>query len=107
MACLDGVDLHPIPEDEHAYGWFPYEEEDAAVVLAEIDITLHSRDDCWEFDEEPVVRPCVRTTLLPTDVITSLTAGLAPELLGSPTAVPHGPAGVRELAPSGATIVRS
>ena len=91
MACLDGLDLHPIPDDEHSYGWFPYEEEDAAVVLAEIDITLHSRDDCWEFDDEPVVRPCVRTTLLPTDVITSLTAGLAPGLLSLPTAVPLGP----------------
>jgi hypothetical protein len=91
MACWDSADLHPTLEDEHSYGWFRNEEEDAAVVLAEIDITLHSRDNCWEFDDAPKVRPCVRTTLLPTDVITSLTAGLAPALLGSPEAEQHGP----------------
>jgi hypothetical protein len=91
MACLDGIDLHPVPEDECAYGWFPYEMEDAAVVLAELEITLKRENDDWVFDKEPVVRSCVRTTLLPTDVITSLTAGLAPGLLGSPGAPEHGP----------------
>jgi hypothetical protein len=91
MACLDGMDLHPNPEDECAYGWFPYAEEDAAVILAEVDISLECRDGCWTFDEDPVIRPCVRTTLLPTDVITSLTAGLAPGLLGSSGSFQQGP----------------
>jgi hypothetical protein len=91
MACLDGIDLHPNPEDECAYGWFPYPEEDAAVILAEVDISLECRDGCWEFDDDPVVRQCVRTTLLPTDVITSLTAGLAPGLLGASGPTQQGP----------------
>jgi hypothetical protein len=91
MACRDGIDVHPTREDDHAYGWFRCAEEDAAVVLAEVDITLQRRDDNWEFAKEPVVRECVRTTLLPTDVITSLTAGLAPGLLSWPGAAQQGP----------------
>jgi hypothetical protein len=100
MACRDGIDLHPTRVDECAYGWFPCEEkeeeeeeeeEDAAVVLAEVKIILERRDDVWAFAEKPAVEPCVRATLLPTDVITSLTAGLAPGLLGPPGVPEHGP----------------
>ena len=66
---------------EHHLGLFPTADEDPAVVLAEVLIKLRDRDGCWEFDGPAQVRECVRSTLLPTDLITALTCGLAPGLL--------------------------
>jgi hypothetical protein len=54
------------------------------VVLATITVTLRHRDDCWGFVGAPEVQECARTTLLPADLISALTCGLAPGLLGGP-----------------------
>jgi len=87
MACRDGLALGPAKED-----WLPQPEEDAAVVLAGLRITLENVDDRWSFAEKPVVvDECVRTTLLPTDVLTSLAAALAPGLLGAAATAEEGP----------------
>lgn len=93
MACRDGIDRRPAAESSDADSWLPAPSEDAAVVLAQVSFTLESRDDCWSFADEPKleVDPSVRTTLLPTDVITALTAGLAPGLLGAAAATQEGP----------------
>ena len=69
MACLDGMDLHPISEDEHAYGWFPYARKRTPGCPCRDRHHPAQPRRLLEFEEEPVVRPCVRTTLLPTDVI--------------------------------------
>jgi hypothetical protein len=82
LACRDAIDLQPEAEPgEHHLGLYPTADEDPAVVLAEVLIRLRDRDGCWEFDGPGEVRECVRTTLLPTDLITELTCGLAPGLL--------------------------
>lgn len=87
MACQDAIDLRPETEPgEHHLGLFRTADEDPAVVLAEVWIKLRDRDGCWEFDGPAQVRTGVRTTLLPTDLITALTCGLAPGLLDSSAA---------------------
>ena len=87
MACRDAIDLRPETEPgEHYLGLFPTADEDPAVVLAEVLIKLRDRDGCWEFDGPAQVRECVRSTLLPTDLITALACGLAPGLLDPATA---------------------
>jgi hypothetical protein len=83
MACRDAMDLCPAMVDDNVHGWFPVLEEDSAVLLAHVVVKLAYVDGCWEFNDPPCVHPCVRATLLPTDLITSLAAGQAPALLGS------------------------
>lgn len=82
LACQDVIDLRPETEPgEHHLVLYPTADENPAVVLAEVLIKLRDRDGCWEFDGPAKVRECVRRTLLPTDLITALTCGLAPGLL--------------------------
>lgn len=91
MACRDGLERRPAVEGSDADSWLPVPVEDAAVVLAELSFTLTARDEHWTFAKEPVVEECVRTTLLPTDVLTALTAGLAPGVLGTGSSAEEGP----------------
>lgn len=88
LACRDSVETSPA--DPHG-GWLPVLEEDAVVPLAGLCFTLVPDDGCWTFDETPEVDACVRTALLPTDVITALTAGLAPALVDGAAPAVLGP----------------
>lgn len=110
MACRDAIDRRPETEPgEHHLGRYPTAEEDPAVVLAEVVIKLRDRDGCWEFAGQAQVRECIRTTLLPTDVITALVSGLAPGLLDpAATGAADGPrvdgSGI-ELSPDGRKMI--
>lgn len=92
MACLDGMERCPALVDDLAHGWFPVLEEDTAVLLAKVVVELDYIDGRWEFTEPPHVSPCVRSTLLPTDLIVALTASQAPALIGTgAVSAPVGP----------------
>lgn len=83
MACRDSGGLGPdCVEGEDGTSVFPVPEDETAVVLGCVTVTVRERDGCPEIVDVRV-DPCVRTTLLPTDTITDLLAGQAPGLIGS------------------------
>lgn len=80
LAAHDGMDRRPAQQEGVAApGLFPVTEDDAAVVLAAVTVTVRDADTFTE-----VVRvepdPCVRRTLLPTATIQELACGLVPGL---------------------------
>lgn len=82
LAALDEIDLRPAREPGDCYPTlFPVPEDDAAVVLACVEIDVRDRDGCLEIGEVRVDR-LVRRALLPTASIQELVCGLAPGLIG-------------------------
>lgn len=74
MAAHDGMDRQPASEQDDEPGLFPATEDDAAVVLAGVTLTVRNADNYAEtLLGEP--DPCVRRTLLPTAAIQELTHG--------------------------------
>lgn len=81
LAALDATDLHPASDTGDCYPTlFPVTEEDAAVVLAAVEIDVRDRDGCPEITDVRV-DTTARTALLPTSTIQELTCGLAPGLI--------------------------
>jgi hypothetical protein len=81
LAALDAADLRPANETGDCYPTlFPVNEEDAAVVLAAVEIDVRDRDGCPEITDVRV-DVTARTALLPTSTIQELTCGLAPGLI--------------------------
>lgn len=78
LAAHDGIDRRPAQQEgDVAPGLFPVTEDDAAVVLAAVTVTVRDADNYTE-----VVRveadPCVRRTLLPTAAVQELACGIVP-----------------------------
>jgi hypothetical protein len=90
LAAEDVMDLRPAGEpdgDECCNGMgeltlFPVAEDDAAVVLACVEIDVRDHDGCLDVVDLRVDPTC-RTALLPTATIQELTCGLAPGVLGT------------------------
>ncbi|WP_127500898.1 hypothetical protein [Actinoplanes solisilvae] len=93
MAAHDGMDRRPAQQPgDPAPGLFPALDDDAAVVLAAVTITVRDADDNKEI-RKVVPDPCVRRTLLPTATIQDLTTG------ENPDATPGGDAGGPRVIP--------
>ena len=99
LAAWDGAELGPAVEPGTSDPTlFPVLEQDAAVVLACLELDLRDADGCTTITDVRIELGC-RSTLLPTATITELCCGLAP---GSVSAGPgrlgrrcRRPAGVR------------
>jgi hypothetical protein len=79
LAAEDGMDRQSAQEEGDAGpGLFPVTEQDAAVVLAAVTVTVRDADNYSEV-LEVVPDPCVRRTLLPTATIQELTCGTVPD----------------------------
>jgi hypothetical protein len=90
LVSLDSIDLRPARETGDCFPTlFPLAEEDAAVVLAFVEIDVRERDGGPEITKVRIDRE-VRTALLPTATIQELTCGLAPALIGDEGTVDAG-----------------
>ncbi|HJQ02661.1 MAG TPA: hypothetical protein VJ851_13760 [Jatrophihabitans sp.] len=81
LAAWDGAELGPAVEPGTSDPTlFPVLEQDAAVVLACLELDLHDADGCTTITDVRIDLGC-RRTLLPTATISELCCGLAPGLL--------------------------
>jgi hypothetical protein len=93
LAACDGAELGPAVEPGTSDPTlFPVLEQDAAVVLACLELDLRDADGCTTITDVRHNLGC-RTTLLPTATIGELCCGLAPDLLHAGQGDPSGDAG--------------
>jgi hypothetical protein len=82
LAAADVADLGPATDEDYHLTQFPVDDgDDAAVVLASVEVEVRDVDGGTELCGPPAVDCAVRTALLPTTTIQELACGFGPMLL--------------------------